>query len=74
MSGSNDNQPGARGRAVLSLIRWLQAGTVEDVSAMVDALELLDLQEPDVEVLCRHFNDDALPAATVSIPHLGRIS
>ena len=71
MSSVNDNvQPGARGQAIVNLMRWLEDGSFLNVEELMAALDLLDLNEADIECICRNFTG----GRTVQVPFLGRIS
>jgi hypothetical protein len=65
VSGSNDNA-GGRGRAIKDLITWLRS---EDTARALEAMQLLDLTDEDLELL---FSNEA-PSAVRRIPFLGKV-
>ncbi len=71
MSGVNDNvQRGVRGQAIVNIIQWLEDGSFLNADDLMSALDLLDLDETDVECICRNFTH----GRCVPVPLLGRIS
>jgi hypothetical protein len=66
VSIQNDNDPGAKGRAIAHLTRWIKSG---DTVRALEAMHLLDLDDADLEALFR----DAERQIGKVIPFMGRV-
>lgn len=69
MNAQNANQA-ARGEAVVNIIRWLEDSSFLDADELLSALDLLDLEEGDIEFICRNFTH----GRCASVPLVGRVS
>lgn len=65
----SETQPeaGRRGQAIKALLRWLNS---DETSAALEAMDLLQLDDADLELLLRNKSPDRVRR----IPHLGRIT
>lgn len=67
MSAPGDDDAGRRGRAVRELVAWAQS---EQTAKALEAMELLELTDSDIEMLFRNDATDCV----VRIPWLGKVT